>query len=327
MSIIIKNNNSTSSEYISINTIDTFSNSNYVYTITDSIPTSTLTTILPKINASSNIEMKLGKAESNKKEISEVSPKLYFSFVKSKLEKIHKDKLKRRLEKLIKYVEYARNSGQVALFEESARKAIEIAREQEAHSCGIDYFIEKQYVDKYINNVKDRVVKSTNWSEFPRIAPKEVVDKLNYLRENNIFDEYKVVYMDYTKEVIKSTKQKVIEKDPILFGVFNSKPDFFYFIIDWEDDFCSLTFNTLVEKVGKLDEKFQLGKIPVINDKYIESLQKELDINKEKLNNTNRSNFRDTASSIGSKDLNVEETHYKAWKWASKLKQAFTRKK
>lgn len=243
----------------------------------------------------------------------EYSPKLYFTYVKSKLKKMHKEELKRRLEKLVSYVEYARESKQLALFEEATKRTIEVVRKQEAFACGIDYFVNEEDVNRFKNSVKDKVIKFKDWSEFPRVAPKKVINKIKYLMENNIFDNYKVLYTDYTKssQELKSFKKQAIEKDPILFGVFESNPKVLYFIIDWEDEFCDLTFDVFVKEVGSLNSSFELGKAVSIDDKYINSLKEDLKLRKNMLKNTNSSNFKEVSKALGSEKLSSLKNSFK----------------
>lgn len=229
----------------------------------------------------------------------DINPRLYFKFVKSKLTKIQQEKLKERIKKLTSFIKYAQETDQLALYEESSKQILQCIKEQEIDILGVHHYVSKDLIEKFINKVRDKVIKFKQLSEFPRIIPVNVRKKLKTLQNKNLFDEYWIVYTDYTpaKEEIKSTKQKIIEKDPILFGRLNISSDKFYFIADWEDEYCDLTFDKLVEASSKFESDFSLPTISKIDDKYIEKLKREIEDRKEKLKNTNRSNFKDLARS------------------------------
>ena len=114
---------------------------------------------------------------------------------------------------------------------------------------------------------------------FPRIVPEDVVDKWLPVRE--YFDAAYVLFTDYTENTEnkgtvaaalgkQSTQAEVEkkrkEKDPILFGAIKVDPERntmkgncyekMYFIADWIDDYCDLTFDKLLERLteeGKSD--------------------------------------------------------------------------
>ena len=61
----------------------------------------------------------------------------------------------------------------------------------------------------------------------------------------------KPVYYDPNKEAYQKTKQEIEdEKDPILFGLIRGS-DKLYFIGEWIDDICDLTFDELIEVLGE----------------------------------------------------------------------------
>lgn len=232
-----------------------------------------------------------------------LSAKLYFKFIKSKLTKVQQEKLKAKLGKLSSLIEYSKGTNQLALYEESAKKILEVVKEQEAAILGIDYFVTKDIIDKHTNSVRDKVIRFKKLAEFPRIIPKNVRVRLKSLQEKELFDEYHILYTDYTapSEEIKSTKQKIIEKDPILFGSFNIMPEKFYFIADWQDEYCDLTFDKLVDKVSKLDSDFTIPAIANLDEKYVQNLKKEIIERQEKLKATNARNFKALAASENSR--------------------------
>ena len=94
--------------------------------------------------------------------------------------------------------------------------------------------------------------------KYPRSIPDEVVEKIQLLREKDIFDRFYVVFTDYTGEVEKQVEVEKRRKDPIIFGAFEQRLegvwdilDRFYYIADWEDEYCDLTLAKMVDAMSK----------------------------------------------------------------------------
>lgn len=223
-----------------------------------------------------------------------IHPKLIFKFVKSKLTKIEQEDLKKKLNKLAPMLNYAKEMQQSAVYEDCAKKILEIVREQEAASQGIETIVRKQDVLQAIHHVRDKVIKFKEFSEFPRVLPKKVRTVLKNLQNKKIFDSYMILYTDCSKpeEEIKSTKVKIFEKDPILFGTFKDNPNKLYFIIDWEDEYCDLTLDKLVDTLTDLDPDYQIDEIPNITQAFIKELKEEIKTKHNRLKGTNVNNFR-----------------------------------
>lgn len=73
-----------------------------------------------------------------------------------------------------------------------------------------------------------------------------------------MFTKFYVVFTDYTGKIERQVQEERRVKDPILFGTFQDTEsktllERFYFIADWEDEYCDLT-------LGKMVEKFQVAK-------------------------------------------------------------------
>lgn len=224
------------------------------------------------------------EATEEKKEIKaeEMTVADYFNLVKS---------LKRETDS-----EYARNmletcENMIKRFEvlgqqEAAKKAVLAAKalkkDLELYEKGIRTYIHIDDITKYIKEMKKdnkKPLKLIELKNFPRIVPDEVVDKWLPVRE--YFDEAFVLFTDYTeKSEEKNTvaaamgkqstqaevEKKRKEKDPILFGAIKVDSERntlkgncyekMYFIADWVDDYCDLTFDKLLERLteeGKED--------------------------------------------------------------------------
>lgn len=220
----------------------------------------------------------------------EIHPRLYFSFVKSKLNNFQLTKLKIRLDKLKKMVRTTGELGQKAAFEEFSRQLAVTIRESEAEACGVKGFILKEHIDKFMGLTKN--VRFELFEKFPRVVPDNVRVKILYLKERGIFDEYWVLYLD-NKEPLKTNKEKIKEKDPILFGKFSYEPNKLYYVIDWIDDYCDLTMDKFVDAMKKQDGKYALELIPDIDQKFVDRIMKDVKDRTDRLNNTKPSNYKE----------------------------------
>lgn len=127
-----------------------------------------------------------------------------------------------------------------------------IPKERELIKLGIDTFVYKEDINRFINKVENKDVKVIDLENFPRDIPDELLPIIESTRD--IFDKFYIVFTDYTGEVERKIEEKRREKDPILFGAFinkNSLHERFYYLGDWEDEYCHLTLEKLIESEGE----------------------------------------------------------------------------
>ena len=232
-----------------------------------------------------------------------IHPRLYFKFVKSKLTKLEERKLNKRLLMLQKFVKSAENMGQQALYENFARKIAITVREQELWACGIEYFIKKKYVNQYMDKVKDVEIGFSKLEKFDRPLPTNVENRVKKIKKLGLFDELWVLYLNYEekKDVdgekkrekkLKTSKEKIKEKDPILFGVQSYMPDKLYYVIDWIDEHCDLTLDKFIDDIKKSDPDYDMDKIDDISPRLIKKLVKESRERYNTLQGTNEKNYK-----------------------------------
>ena len=145
----------------------------------------------------SGIKGKIGLEQSAKG----IHPKLYFSYVKSKLNKVEKEKLARRIDKLRSMVVSADDMDQQALYESLSLMLAVAIRESEAYVCGFSKWVYKESIDKFINSVRGKSVKFEELEKFPRIIPDKIRNKIRNCKNKNLFDDYWILYTDYTKRL------------------------------------------------------------------------------------------------------------------------------
>lgn len=178
-----------------------------------------------------------------------ITPSQYFDYLKGAKNTITTDALKNSYDAFIKLAEKYNKLGQVESMKKLCFLADTLMKEEKLIEMGITTYIYKDTIEDYIENVADKTVKIIEISRYMREVPDELVDTIEKTR--SLFDEFYVVFTDYTgKEERKVTKERR-EKDPILFGVFKNQSnvaDRFYFLGDWVDEYCDLTLDKLVEQ-------------------------------------------------------------------------------
>jgi len=267
--------------------------------------------------AGTQVGFETNKSSTSGKTGSGINPRLYFKFVKSKLQKLEKDKLKKKLTKLQEVVNNAKDLGQQAFYEKLMETIAITVREMEVAAVGCDRWVSQAVIDKFHKVYRpdgNKIVFFDPWEKFPRTPPVEVAEKIKKIRELKLFDEYFVLYLDYAKQELKTNKDKIREKDPILFGRFSYAPDRYYFIVDWIDEYCDLTFDKFIDTIKSENPIDQ--KIPEPSPQYFEQVKKEVMERHERLKSSNNSNFR---QNMAEEDrLRNTKTKKPWWKFWSK---------
>jgi len=132
-----------------------------------------------------------------------------------------------------------------------------IEKEREIVKMGITTFIYRDDIEEYIDTVAKDTVKIIELENYEREIPDEIVEIIGRVRDK--FDQLYIVFTDYTGKVERQVQKERRAKDPILFGAFQNQTsrtviDRFNYLGDWEDEYCDLTLDKMVnetEKAGK----------------------------------------------------------------------------
>lgn len=231
-----------------------------------------------------------------------INPALFFRLTKSKLNKIEQDKLKNRLNTLYKQVRKLEDCGQQAAFETLAAHLSCIVRESEAVACGYSTWVSLDTINKFkkYQNLRE-IVHFKKLEDFPRVIPDDVIAKIKDIQDKKVFDSLHVLYLDYTKEELKTNKQKIKEKDPILFGKFAVNDERYYYIADWIDEKCDLTLKSFIKELEAIaDASFDHpsdvklpSEVEDIDLDYIYNLNKYVKEQSTRLAGTKASNYKE----------------------------------
>lgn len=169
-----------------------------------------------------------------------ITPSQYFENLKNAKQTITTDALKNSYSIFIKLAKKYDELGQTEFKTESLKKidflVDVLSKEEKLIEIGVTTFIYKDVIEDYIENIADKTVKIIEMSRYMRKIPDDLVEVVDKTKE--LFDEFYVVFTDYTGQEERKVKKERRDKDPILFGAFkngSNVSDRFYFLGDWVD--------------------------------------------------------------------------------------------
>ena len=169
-----------------------------------------------------------------------ITPSQYFENLKNAKQTITTDALKNSYSIFIKLSKKYDELGQTEFKTESLKKidflVDVLSKEEKLIEIGVTTFIYKDVIEDYIENIADKTVKIIEMSRYMRKIPDDLVEVVDKTKE--LFDEFYVVFTDYTGQEERKVEKERRDKDPILFGAFkngSNVSDRFYFLGDWVD--------------------------------------------------------------------------------------------
>lgn len=196
----------------------------------------------------------------------------YFDDLKEKCVDINLDNLEKSLQEIPAQIQKAEKIGQKFLAEKLKRHIYLIMKEKTLLNYGINKYVSLYDINRFIDGIEDYVVKFCEIMAFPRIIPNEVVEKIEKMKSLGLFSEFYIVFTDYTDEEIisdKAKKQREINRDPIVFGTIDGYQDRYYFIADWVDEYCDITFDKMVNTLQSMDKNYKPKEIIEGIEEYI----------------------------------------------------------
>lgn len=162
---------------------------------------------------------------------------------------LHNSELLKRYESTM---QGATDAGQTALVEKLKDKRDVTLMESKLVELGFPVYLkEDDLIEFYKKTERSKNLKMVWVKNFLRLMPEEVIETKKKVDQFKIFDNYVVVAFDPLDQMSGMTKQEVQDsKDPILFGVIKDSNKL-YFIADWEDEFCNLRLETVLETLSK----------------------------------------------------------------------------
>jgi len=185
----------------------------------------------------------------------EVTPSVYFEYVKGLNQKLNNDEYDIIIDTTIKMLEKSKLTGQTDMAKKLTSELELALRELDAAKKGFDIFVSRKDIERYISDVEAKSIKIVELSKYEREIPDNIIDKIS--EANEIFDDLYIIFTDYTKKETKKVASHRRDKDPILFGAFKNKvdekniyvEDRLFFIADWVEEKCDLTLEELCRDI------------------------------------------------------------------------------
>lgn len=197
-------------------------------------------------------------------------------FTKMKLIKNAQELTKKEMDKQIAFIDKEINKAKITnqkYLEEKLQFNKEILeRELEIINKSEEpvKFVWSDQLRMYIRAVNANHTKIVKLEDYERPIPDDIVDKIAYCKDNNIYDKYVVVYNDLTAPENKNTveaneKTRQEAKDPIVFGLFEKQLSLtsndkltipgekLYFIGEWVDDEFDISIEAIINSARDYD--------------------------------------------------------------------------
>lgn len=141
-------------------------------------------------------------------------------------------------------------------------------QEQILLDFGINTYVLYSDVKKFVKAVSSNHIHLIELERYEREIPDTITEKIT--KTKDVFDQFYVLFTDYTGQHAEKDKKEKIEKDPILFGAFKASVDEklppdsriyprLYFVGDWIDEYCDLTFDKFVSMYKEKVEDKQVS--------------------------------------------------------------------
>jgi len=207
----------------------------------------------------------------------QLNPSEYFEIVKARKQTVTDEDLSRIYDNCLDLLSKYKITGQIAGMRKLLFHLESVEAEREIVKMGITTFIYRDDINEYIDNIAKDTVKIIELERYEREIPDEIVAVIEKVKDK--FDQLYVLFTDYTGQVERQVAKERREKDPILFGTFQNERtktviDRFYFLGDWEDEYCDLTLDKMVNEVEASKKRNIVRTVNTPED--IEELKRQL---------------------------------------------------
>lgn len=212
--------------------------------------------VVRKIKTEKKKRGSLEGVNSQDKRLKVLKPVVIFKFIKNRFTSLQEKRLSKRLENVCRLLEIAEECNQIALKDKIRAKFGKFLREQEIISCEFNQAISAKTIEGFIAKTGvPGLIKLTKLKNYIRIIPAPVRKKLQLAQKAKLFDDYLILHTDPDDKAVEKTAEE--KRDPILFGVVAESP-LYYVIGDWEDKYCDITMDKIIEVLGRSEESFKL---------------------------------------------------------------------
>ena len=175
----------------------------------------------------------------------------FFSGVKLSAED-EATKYRDRLAEYVNCIGIAEKSGQIALKEKLFNNLVINKYETILFSKGLVKAVTEETIVKLAKD-SPKALALDYIQNYIRNIPISVIKKKLEIDQLEIFDNYVILHYDQNGVSYAQTnkeKEKKKKRDPIMFGVIEGSTKLYY-IDSWEDEYCDLTWDKMVDIIGK----------------------------------------------------------------------------
>lgn len=122
--------------------------------------------------------------------------------------------------------------------------------------AGFKQYQTQESIIKFIKQCKKGLC-LTEIEYFDRVIPEDVMKKFDAAEATKQFDNYYILHYDPKKSNNPYYTSDLKPKDPIMFGVIKGSSKLYY-IADWIDEFCDLTYKDILTSKDAVDFKLKL---------------------------------------------------------------------
>lgn len=189
----------------------------------------------------------------------------FFDFVKLETED-SKEKYKNRIKEYMILLKQCDVMGQTSMKEKLFQNIIINKYESILYAHGYQKLITEEKLVEFVKK-SEKGLSLTYIDNYTKIIPLDITQKVIEANKLEVFDNYCILHYDpdkksyqQTQEDIKKENQK--RRDPILFGMIKNSNKL-YFIGDWIDEYCDLTFDKIIDIIGKelIEKDYLVDKI------------------------------------------------------------------
>lgn len=214
------------------------------------------------------------KINDNTTEVAELTPAEYFDNLKNLRQNITEEEIIQVLDNCLELMKKPKMLGQKKMVKKIYEQSQILIRELEVVKAGYQTYLLRDDIIYYIDKIAKKTVKIIELENYEREIPDDVFEKVVAAQEQKLFDEFFIVFTDYTGEAERTVEKEKRDKDPILFGVIHHPnrdrvpTNRLYYIADWVDEYCDLTLEELCKQFKAKDSKKSIM--------YINSIPKDI---------------------------------------------------
>lgn len=163
-------------------------------------------------------------------------------------------KYRDRLAEYVNCIGIAEKSGQTALKEKLFNNLVINKYETILFSKGLVKAVTEETIVKLAKD-SPKALALDYIQNYIRNIPISVIKKKFEIDQLEIFDNYVILHYDpegvsYAKTNKEKEEEEIKKRDPIMFGVIEGSTKLYY-IDSWEDEYCDLTWDKMVDIIGK----------------------------------------------------------------------------